>query len=215
MKWLFFLQMISKGQWGQVIFVEMDPFSLDNICSRARGRQQTAVFTGGQGGRVSDDKAYCPSVSGGHVQLSTALYNTLAPMVLCPRMKMSQWSRLERVTWQQQVKAIVSNLQAHSIGSHRLTQRHSTAALFSSLNPLYFGASSLFPARETEIDQSCSVASVRIIVYCLHFNGSEAWLECFEIQNLLKLRKAHLLHSGRVVIKFRQAIPPLYVSVCL
>lgn len=152
----------------------MDPFLLDNICSRARGRRQTALITGGQGGCVIDDKAYCLSVSGGHMQLSTALYNTLAPMVLRSRMKMSRWSCLESVTWQQQVKATVSNLQAHSIGSHRLTQRHSTAALFSLLNPLYFGASSLFPARETEIDQSCSVASVHIIIHCLYFNGSEA-----------------------------------------
>lgn len=105
--------MLWKGPWGEVIFVEMDPFSFDNICSRCRGRLgQTALVTGGYREALwlmiklivcqsAPDKLKCPQ-----------LFILGCPMLLCSWVKMSQWYiwKLSPWGWQQKVKATVCHL---------------------------------------------------------------------------------------------------------
>lgn len=108
MRW--FLWMLWKGLWGEVIFAEMDPFSFDYICSRCRGRPaQTTLVTGGYREALwsmiklivcqsAPDKLKCPQ-----------LFILGCPMLLCSWVKMSQWYiwKLSSRGWQQKVKATV------------------------------------------------------------------------------------------------------------
>lgn len=140
--------MLSKGPWGQVIFVEMDPFSFDNICSRDRGRQQTALITGGYREvlwlmiklivcQSAPDKLNCPQ-----------LCIPGCPMVLRSWKKMSQWFRLENVTSGITAGSESNSQQfAGSLGSYSLTA-------FSYQNIFYFEVQSLFLTLETAVDQN-------------------------------------------------------------
>lgn len=96
MRW--FLWILWKGPRGKVIFVEMDPFSFDNICSRGRRRPaQTTLATGGYREALwlmielivcqsAPDKLKCPQ-----------LFTLGCPMLLCSWVKMSRM-HLETVT---------------------------------------------------------------------------------------------------------------------
>lgn len=102
-----------------------------------------------------DDKAYCLSVSARQIELSTALYTRLPHVAALMK---------ENVTvipfgnspqgLQQEVKATVSSLQAHCLGSYSLTQKHLIAVAFSYQNIFYFEVQSLFLTLETAVDQN-------------------------------------------------------------
>lgn len=95
----------------RLIFVEMEPSASDNTWPQHRGRQRTEPISGGWGGPVIDDGAYCLSLSAWQIELCTALYTRLshgAPLTN------ENLTVIQFGNWQwQEVQATVSSLQPH------------------------------------------------------------------------------------------------------